>query len=340
MKNVKLGIIGLGRLGTEHAKNIHFHITNADLAAICSVVPAELEKGSKALSPDWVTDDYRKIIDNDDLDGIVIATNSQTHCEMICAAAEAGRKYVFTEKPLGMSMAEIDAIKNAARSNPGMVVQVGYNHRYDTDLCAAKDKIDQGYVGDIILLRIESRDQAGIEEFIVKFSPTSGGFIADMMTHDYDTARWFTGSEADTIYGAGGVYAYEGLKACGDMDNTAILMKFKNNTMVLLTASRNSAYGYHAPMEVFGTKGCISVGAESFKDRVVWMNAKGVSRQCSEWFYEYWQPTYRAELQAFADCIQQGTLPKVTLEDGYKAVQWAIRATEAVKEGKVVKING
>ncbi len=339
MNNVKLGIVGLGRMGAEHANNIRFHIKNADLAAICSVVPEELTKVSAALSPALVTDDYRKIIDNGDLDGIVIATNSQTHCEMICAAAQAGRKYVFTEKPLGMSLAEIDTISNAAKANPGMVLQVGYNHRYDTHLCDAKEKVDQGYVGDIILLRIESRDQAGIEEFIVKFSPTSGGFIADMMTHDYDTARWFTGSEADTIYGLGGGYAYEGLKACGDMDNTAILMKFKNGTMVLITASRNSTYGYHAPMEVFGTKGCISIGAESFKDRVVWMNEQGVSRRCSEWFYQYWRPTYLAELQAFTDCIQQGTPPKVTLEDGYKAVEWAIQATQAVQEGKVVKMN-
>ncbi len=339
MDKVRLGIIGLGRLGIEHANNIHYAIHNAELTAICSVVPQELETVSKTLSPAYVSDDYREIIASDALDGIVIATNSQTHCEMICAAAQAGRKYVFTEKPLGMSMAEIDQIKAAVEANPGMFLQVGYNHRFDVDLCAAKEKIDQGYVGDIIMLRIESRDQAGLEEFIVKFSPTSGGFIADVMTHDYDTARWFTGSEADTIYGVGGVYAYEGLKACDDMDNAAILMKFKNGTMVVLTASRNSAYGYHAPMEVFGTKGCITVGTDSFKDRVIYMNEQGVSRRCSEWFFEYWKPTYCAELQAFADSIQQGKPPRVTLEDGYKAVQWALKATEAVKSGNVVKLS-
>jgi myo-inositol 2-dehydrogenase/D-chiro-inositol 1-dehydrogenase len=285
------------------------------------------------------TDDYHEVLQNSHLDGIVIATNSQTHCEIICAASEAGCQYVFTEKPLGMSMDEINQIRNALNNHPGMFLQVGYNHRFDPDLCAAKQKVDDGYVGDIILLRIESRDQAGIEDFIVKFSPTSGGFIADMMTHDYDTARWFTGSEAETIYGVGGVYAYMGLKQHDDMDNTAILMKFKNGTMVLLTASRNSIYGYHAPMEVFGTKGCIAIGADSFRDRVKWMDADGVKRQCSEWFYDYWRLTYRAEIQAFADCIQKGGKPKVSMEDGYKAVEWAIKATEAVKEGKVVTIN-
>jgi len=339
MKPVKLGIIGLGRLGLEHARNIHQHVQNAALTAVCSVVPEELESASEEFRPQMVTGVYHEILGNPHLDGIVIATNSQTHCEIICAAAKAGCRYVFTEKPLGMSMEEVNRIKDTVEAHPGMLLQVGYNHRFDPDLCAAKQKVDKGFVGDIILLRIESRDQAGMEEFIVKFSPTSGGFIADMMTHDYDTARWFTGSEAETIYGVGGVYAYMGLKQHDDMDNTAILMKFKNGTMVVLTASRNSAYGYHAPMEVFGTKGCIAVGADSFRDCVQWMNADGVSRHCSEWFYDYWRATYRAEIQAFADCIQQGGTPKVTMEDGYKSVEWAIKATAAVKEGKVVTMD-
>ena len=339
MKPVKLGIIGLGRLGLEHARNIYHHVQNAELTAICSVLPEELESASRQFAPRMVTDDYHEILRNSHLDGIVIATNSQTHCEIICAAAEAGCQSVFTEKPLGMSMDEINLIKDTVEAHSGMLLQVGYNHRFDPDLCAAKQKVDKGFVGDIILLRIESRDQAGIEDFIVKFSPTSGGFIADMMTHDYDTARWFTGSEAETIYGVGGVYAYMGLKQHDDMDNTAILMKFKNGTMVTLTASRNSVYGYHAPMEVFGTKGCIAIGADSFRDRVQWMSADGVSRHCSEWFYDYWRFTYRAEIQAFADCIQQGGPPKVTMEDGYKSVEWAIKATEAVNEGKVVTMD-
>ena len=339
MKTVRLGIIGLGRLGMEHAHNIHHSIEGAELRAVCSVAAGELEAAAREFKPAQITDDFRALMANETLDGIVIAANSQAHCEMICAAAAAGRQYVFTEKPLGMSLAEIDRIKAAVAGNPGMLLQVGYNHRFDADLCAAKARIDRGDVGDIIMLRIESRDQVGMEEFIVKFSPTSGGVVADMMTHDYDTARWFTGSEAETIYGLGGVYAYQGLKACDDMDNTAILMKFKNGTMVLLTASRTSAYGYHAPMEVFGTRGSLTIGADAFRDRLVWMDAQGVTRQYSEWFFDYWKPSYCAELQAFADSIRQGAPPRVGLEDGYQAVKWALRATAAVKSGRVVQMD-
>ena len=235
-------------------------------------------------------------------------------------------------------MEEITKIKDTVESAEGLIFQVGYNHRFDKNLIEAKKKIDEGFIGDPILIRIESRDQAGIEEFIVKFSPSSGGFIADMMTHDYDTARWFTGSEADIIFGVGGVYAYEGLKACNDMDNTSILMKFKNNVMVMLTASRNSAYGYHAPMEVFGTKGSIQIGDFSFNTRNHYMDENGVSRKCASWFYEYWQDTYRAEMVDFVGCISEGRQPKVNYLDGFKAVEWALLADKAVKNGEIVKL--
>lgn len=338
MAKVRLGIIGLGRLGRKHAENIHYNIPEAELSAICSVVPAELDTVSKEMSPAIVTDSYRDLLENKDLDGIVIATNSQTHCEIICAAAEAGVKNVYTEKPLGMSQEEIDKIKGAVESRPGMLLQVGYNHRFNTDLRAVKEKIDAGYVGNVILIRMASRDQIWEEDNLVRFSPSSGGFVADMMTHDYDTARWLTGSEAETIFGLGGVYAFEGLKKVDDIDNAAFLMKFKNGVMVQLEGSRNSAVGYHAPMEIFGSKGSIKVGDHAYQDRITWMDIDGAHRKYAQWFFEYWEPTYLAEMKDFVDSIIKGRGPTVGLMDGYKAMEWAFRATEAVEKGEIVKM--
>ncbi len=335
-KKIKLGIIGLGRLGLEHAKNINSNIPNAELYAACSLVDKELESAKELFNPPVVTNNYNKLFNNSEIDGIVIASNSQSHCKIICDAVKAGVKNIYTEKPIGMSIEEIDEIKKTVESKKDILLQVGYNHRFDKNLMEAKEKVDSGFIGKPVLLRFESRDQAGIEEFIVKFSPSSGGFIADMMTHDYDAARWFTGSEAEIIFGVGDVYAYEGLRACNDMDNTAILMKFKNGVMVVLTASRNSAYGYHAPMEIFGTEGSIKIGDYSYNNKNTYMNKDGVKRNCAEWFYEYWKETYLEEMKDFARCIKEGVDPRVNLEDGYKAVEWAKKADEAVKGKKIV----
>ncbi len=337
MKKIRLGIIGLGRLWYEHAKNIFYAIPKAELTAVSSVVDRELDAAKEEFNSEMVTDSYDKLLRNKSLDGVVISSNSQSHCEMICAAVKAGVVNIFTEKPLGLSMKQIDKIKSIVESNPRTKIQVGYNHRFDKNLLEAKKKIDEGFVGDPILIRIESRDQAGIEEFIVKFSPSSGGFIADMMTHDYDTARWFTGSEAEYIFGTGDVYAYVGLKKFNDMDNTAILMKFKSGVMVFLSASRNSPYGYHAPMEVFGTKGTIKIGDFSYNTKNYYLNESGVTRNCSEWFYEYWKESYYEEIKHFVECIKTEGHFKVDYLDGYKAVEWALMADKAVREKRVIR---
>ena len=339
MGKVKLGIIGLGRLGRKHAENIHYHIPNAELTAICSVVQTELDSVAKEMNPQYVTKEYMEIINNEQLDGIVIASSSQEHCAMVCDAAAVGRKNVYTEKPIGMTIEEINKIKAAVEANPGMKFQVGYNRRFDPSVQAAKKKIDEGFIGKPIQIKMINRDPAAMAEFIIKFSPKSGGLILDMLTHDYDCARWFVNSDAKSVYGLGGAFVYEGLKELGDIDNCALLVEFKNGVIGQIETSRNCTYGYHVETEIYGSEGCIRIGTTPVKDRVTYMNADGVTVKCAEWFFEYWEPTFLAEMQDFVDCIIEDRQPLVSLDDGYKAVEWAYAATEAVKNQKIVYMD-
>ncbi len=339
MDKVRLGIIGLGRLGRKHAENIFYKIPNAKLTAVCSIVREELDSVSAEMSPKFVTKDYREILENKDLDGIVIASTSQEHATMICDAARVGRKNVYTEKPIGMTMQEIRRIKTAVEANSGMKLQVGYNRRFDTSLRHAKQQIDEGFIGKPIQVRMINRDPASMAEFIIKFSPTSGGLVMDMLTHDYDCARWLVGSEAKSVYGLGGVFVYDGLKAVGDIDNCSVLTQFENGVIGQIETSRNCSYGYHVETEVYGSNGCIRVGTTPVKDRVTYMNANGVTVKCVDWFFEYWEPTFLAEMQDFCDCIIEDRQPFVSLEDGFRAVEWACAATDAVRNRKIVQVG-
>ena len=339
MSTTKLGIIGLGRLGRKHAENIYYHIPNANLTAVCSVVEDELESVGREMNPAHRTADFMEIIQNEELDGIVIASSSQEHCRMVCAAAEAGRRYLYVEKPLGMTIGEIDQIRSAVDANRGMLLQVGYNRRFDDSVQAAKRKIAEGFIGTPIQIRMINRDPAAMADFIIEFSPRSGGLVLDMLTHDYDCARWFAGSEAKSVYGLGDAFVYEGLRQVNDIDNCNILVEFQNGIIGQFETSRNCPYGYHVETEVYGSDGCIRIGMLPVKDRVTYMHKGGVYRECSEWFYEYWEPTFRSEMQHFVDCIAEGRQPLVGLEDGYRAVEWACAATEAVRDRKVVRLD-
>ena len=90
--------------------------------------------------------------------------------------------------------------------------------------------------------------------------------------------------------------------------------------------------------EVFGTGGCIRVCVAPTNDRVLYLDSRGINQTTTQWFYEYWEPTFAAEIRSFVDSIQQGRPPVVGLMDGYKAVEWAIAAKKAVDEETVVKL--
>ena len=175
----------MGRLGRKHAENIHYSIPNAELAAICSTVQEELDSISKEMQPEFVYKDYKELIQNKKLDGIVIASNSAFHCEMICEAAKAGVKNIFTEKPLGMTMEEVDKIKETVEKNNVNILQVGFNRRFDKSLIEMKKKIDQGFIGKPILVKLVNRDPASMAEYIIKFSPTSGGLVFDTVSYTH-----------------------------------------------------------------------------------------------------------------------------------------------------------
>lgn len=339
MEKVKLGIVGLGRLGREHAANINYNIINAELAAVCSAVPEEVESVMKEMNPGYGTTDYMEMFNDKNLDGIVIASNSAFHCKMICDAANAGVKNIYCEKPLGMTLEEIDLIKETVEKNNMNIFQIGYNRRFDQALMSMKEKIDAGFIGKPILIKLVNRDPEWNREALLKFSPTSGGLVFDMLTHDYDVARWLIGSDAETLYGIGGAYGYEGLAELNDIDNCIISIGFENGVMGYMETSRNATYGYHVEYEVFGTEGSLRLGTTPNKDRVVSMNRNGVTTECVKSFFEFWLPTFEAELQDFVDCIQKGTQPKAGLEDAYKAVQWAFAAKEAVDKRTVVSMK-
>jgi predicted dehydrogenase len=91
--------------------------------------------------------------------------------------------------------------------------------------------------------------------------------------------------------------------------------------------------------EVFGTAGDIRINSEPYEDRLIVADENGYHRSGFQWFYAYWKDTYIAEIRHFAECILQGRQPIVTLEDGFRTVEWAFAANEALSGGKVVRMD-
>lgn len=275
-KNIKLGIIGLGRLGFAHAENISGKIKGAELYAACGSNLDRLKKNQQLLDIPVITDNYDEFIAMDELDGIIIASSSSLHYEHLSHAIKGGVKNIFLEKPVSLTPDEIEKLENLV-SSPAFCanVQVGHHRRFDPSYIEAEKRIREGYIGTPISIRNDNRDYYFDPDFFRRFSPGSGGTIVDTGSHDYDCARWLLGTEAKSIYGLGGAYVYDFLPQFNDVDNAALLMEFDNNMMAQFSYSRNCKYAYHVETEIYGTEGVLKICTEPLSNRLVSIDDKG-----------------------------------------------------------------
>ena len=130
MKDIKVGIVGLGRLGSVHAQNLAFKIPGCKLVAACSLEQKELDWAKDYLKVEYTTTDYKKMVDEADIEAVVIVSSSPEHCWMIEYALDAG-KHVFTDKPLGCSLEECKRAEAAVERHPDKLFFLGFMRRYD-----------------------------------------------------------------------------------------------------------------------------------------------------------------------------------------------------------------
>lgn len=338
MKKIKTGIVGLGRLGMRHAENLALRINGAELTAICDMDKDKLNKAADRLGAKYKFTDFSDMLGLEELDAVAVVSPSGFHTRQIQSALEAG-KHVFSEKPLGITVEECRKAEKSVEMYPDRVFMLGFMRRFDPSYRYAKRKIVSGEIGRIILVRSYSQDPEKFIDGAIAYAGHSGGEFLDMAVHDIDLARWFTGSEPETVYAIGGCYAHEEFARYNDGDNVSALLKFKDTTMVFLFAGRTAPHGYNVETEIIGTKGILRIGSVPQKNLVEILDNGGVRKECSENFLERFEDSYVNELQEFVDCIIEGRKPEVTVYDGTKVTEIAYKCKEAFETGELLKFR-
>ena len=337
MKKIKIGAIGLGRLGLQHVKNIAFKIPNAELTAICDMNEEKLLKIQKDWSIPHGYRDFDEMIKNKELDAVVITSPSALHTRQIAKALEAGL-HVFSEKPLGTTVEECKIAEAAVEKHGDKIFMLGFMRRYDPSYAYAKKKIDKGEIGRPILFRGYSQDPESAIEGAIAYAGHSGGQFIDMAVHDIDLARWMMGSEPKSIFAIGGCYAHPEFGKYKDGDNVSALMQLENDAMVFLFAGRTAPHGYNVETEIIGTKGILRIANVPQKNLVEILDEYGVRKECSEDFIERFEQAYIEELNEFIDCILTGRKPEVTVYDGTKTTEIAYKCKEAFETGQLIRL--
>ncbi|MCB5956053.1 Gfo/Idh/MocA family oxidoreductase [Enterococcus sp. CWB-B31] len=335
---VNICLIGTGRAGMIHGRNMAAKIKGGKLIALCDPSEESLTNAQKELTVDYIYKDYREAIENPEVDAVVVVTPTVCHKEIVIAAAEAG-KHVLCEKPLAMDEQECLEMIQAAETN-NIKLQVGFMRRFDESFQEAKAIVDSGAIGEVVLVKSLTHGPSEPKPWMYDISQSNGP-IGEVNSHDLDTLRWFTGSEAISIYSIGGNFRSPEVRAeyPDYYDTVSMNLQFSDGKLGAVDGAQYVQYGYDARVEILGTTGSVLIGDQS-KHKLVVANQQGeiVRPAMHSWTYLF-QDAYVAEDQAFVDCIAADTEPLVNGYDGMMAVKLVHAGLTSLLEKRVVQID-
>jgi myo-inositol 2-dehydrogenase/D-chiro-inositol 1-dehydrogenase len=332
-ENVRVGIVGLGRLGRRHAENLAFRVAGAQLVAAASPIEAERAWAAASLNGAATYPGLQELLAHPGLDAVWLVTPTSFHADHVIASIAAG-KHVFCEKPLALDSSDCARAVAAAADRPRQVVMVGFMRRFDPVYAEAKRKIDAGELGKVFAVRCVSEDAVDPNGFFVRFAPTSGGIFLDCCIHDIDLVRWMLdGAEATSVAATGSRIMYPALAACGDVDTASACVAFDGGQIATFYVSRTSHRGYEASMRIVGDKGALGLGA-GIPRLPLTLEIDGRSSTAGQVdFFERFGEAFLHEARAFIEAVQSGGPTPLSLEDAREATRLACAMRDALKVG-------
>jgi myo-inositol 2-dehydrogenase / D-chiro-inositol 1-dehydrogenase len=330
---LRIGVIGVGRIGRMHAELLARQVPGAAVTWIHDEFEASARTVAESLGA-VVAADLDELLNAPDVDAVAICSPTDTHAELIVAAAEAG-KAIFCEKPVSLDLAEVDRAL-AAVDAAGVPFQIGFNRRFDPAHEAVAAAVAGGEIGEPQLARITSRDPAPPP---VSYIRSSGGLFLDMTIHDFDMARYVTGSEVVEVYARGGVRVDPEIGEAGDVDTAVVLLEHANGCLTTIDNSRQAVYGYDQRVEVFGSGG-MAASENPLAHTATVRNADGLRGATLPYFYlERYIPSYLREWEAFAAAVGAGEAPPVGVRDARAPLVIGMAAWRSLREGRAVRIE-
>ncbi|MBP2032834.1 myo-inositol 2-dehydrogenase/D-chiro-inositol 1-dehydrogenase [Clostridium algifaecis] len=332
---MKVGIIGAGRIGKVHARNISMYIPEIQIKTIVDpFMNKNMEQFAKKYGIPNITKDANDILNDPEIEAVLICSSTDTHAKYIIKAAKAG-KHIFCEKPIDYDLKRVHEAIDAAK-NAGVKLQIGFCRRFDHNHHAVYSMVRDGKVGKVNIIKISSRDP---EPPSIDYVKVSGGIFYDMMIHDFDMARFLAGSEVTEVNAVGSVLVDPEIGKAGDVDTAVVTLKFENDAIGIIDNSRKAVYGYDQRVEVFGSEGC-AFNNNDIPNTAVLCNEDRTS--CENTYKVMWDRytgAFVAEMHAFLDAIDNNKETLVTGVDGLYPVLMAAAATKSLKEGRPVKIS-
>lgn len=325
---LKIGVIGVGAMGSIHAEHLATRIPGARLAAIADVDAKRGKAVAKRLGVAKLYREAAELIADPEIDAVVIATLRDLHPKLIADSAHAG-KHIFCEKPLGSTLRECDASLNAVEK-ADVTLQIGFHRRFDPHFIEVRESIRRGGIGEPRIMHMTSRDPNPVAG---NASRSPADLFLETTIHDLDMARHLSGSEIAEVFAAG-------VGESSALEGAVLTLRMANGVVATVDNHLHSAYGYDQRVEVFGSGGAVSIANQTPHCATLVDNRGAHSSLPLRFFAERYGDAYLAELVAFISCIADGREPAVTGADGRAGVEAALAAVKSLATGKPVSVGG
>ncbi len=332
-RQVNIAVIGTGRIGSVHTRNLVRNIHEANVMAICDIRLEVAQAVANELGIERVVKDYHELLEDKNIEAILIATNTDTHAFIVKDVAKAG-KHIFCEKPLALDLSSTDDVLDTIEKTK-VKLQVGFNRRFDKSLKRVREIVTSGEIGRPCILHITNRDP---EPPSLEYAKTSGGMFLDMSIHDFDMARFQIG-EIEEVYAIGNVLVAPYLKDIADVDTNIITLRFANGTVGAIDNSRQCVYGYDQRLEVFCSNGTAIAGNE-YENTVVMGNGGGYhSAKLPHFFIQRYADCYIDEVRKFIQCVRDDKPVSPTGQDSRMAVLLGSATWESFRQNRPINMR-
>lgn len=332
-----IAVIGFGRMGRIYANTVLTEVDEARLLAVVDpVVDPEKELG-KGVVP-HVYDDAASALALRDLDGVIIASPTSTHRDLVEQAAEAGTA-IFCEKPLTLTRSNTEEAL-AAVEEAGVPLQVGFMRRFNEAYRDVYRHIQAGRIGRPLTFRSVGRDLRCPDPAFAD-PAHSGGLILDVGIHDFDLARWLMDAEVERVTAEGQLLVCDDLQAVNDIDNAVITLTFEGGGLGTVEVSRNATYGYDVRTEVMGTEGVARVNGshKTGPEGTATLTPADGGQDEENYLTARFGEAYRAQIHHFVECVRTDQDPAVGGADAQAALDVALAATVSAQTDESVAIE-
>ncbi|MBV8095871.1 MAG: Gfo/Idh/MocA family oxidoreductase [Acetobacteraceae bacterium] len=324
--NLRVIIIGAGRMGADHVERLTRRIAGAEVAAVVDIDLARAQRAAELAPSIVAASDIDQVVNREDVDAVVLATPGFLHEEALLQLLERDLP-ILCEKPLTPDSGSSWKIVEAEQRKGRKQIQVGFMRRFDADYQHLRGLFESGELGQPLMLHCAHRNPDTPPGF------TNEMLIHDSVVHEFDAIRFLTGEEIKSVQVRLGRCTRHA--PAGQHDPQHVLIETESGVLADVEIFVNAQFGYQVTTEAVFEKGIVNIGGDTGP----------YARTAGRWggkvaqsFIDRFGAAFDAEVKSWVDAAKRGEIHGPTAWDGYAAAACCEAGVAAQKNGERVAV--